>query len=754
MNNDPKNTINRSKDPEVLSIASHRRSDPQADSDLLRPIVTSRKNASAAGNGSIGASGTTRASQSSTSASGTARRPVRSPGEYNATSHSTASEEIGGSADTQKQAVSGTHNASQAQKAAGAARTAQSGAGATRNAQVGVGTGAVLSAARTSQPAMGTASGVGRTATQSSVSVASGMGTASSTTRTSQTGAGVAAGTSRASQSNSGTAQSAARSAQSGAGASSGAARSTASSTGTTSGGVRVAQSGTNISSGAARMAQSGTNTASGASRMSQASANTASGASRVPSNAGSTFGTARASNMGAMPMAARQYGTARPAMRGADGAVLRDQSRDQIKDHGIIRRAGSSVSYGASNQKARAVTGTKYPAKNSSKNGAKKGSRRTGDQNGKGDSTALSSLVKAIIYITCILIVSGTLGFFGISMGNDIFAFVKDDFETSIVVSDSTTITEIADILHDKGVIKYPKMFKLYADIRKKTWKCNAGEYTVSPSMNYDTLLTAFRTKEPERTTVRVTIPEGYTIDEMIDLFVEKYHIGTREGFVDAIQNGEYDYWFVNELSDLPEGRKYRLEGYLYPDTYDYYSTAKPETVIAKMLQNFDVKMRTILGKDWENTCKQLCKERGMSFDQIVTLASMIQMEAKYEYEYEDISAVFMNRLKNTTVSGGRLQSDATIQYFLEERNADLTQADLDNPNLYNTYLYAGLPPGPITNITINAINYAFYPSDNGYYFFYGHPDGYTMFAKTYAEHQQNIAIAKEAAAKKNNKQ
>lgn len=383
------------------------------------------------------------------------------------------------------------------------------------------------------------------------------------------------------------------------------------------------------------------------------------------------------------------------------------------------------------------------------SRSNTKKG-KNTGKRGDQGESTALSSLVKAIIYITCILIVSGTIGFFGISIGNDIFAFVKDDFDATITVSDTTTLTEIAEMLHEKGVIKYPKMFKLYADIRHKTWRCNAGEYTVSPTMNYDTLLVSFKTKDPEKATVRVTIPEGYTVDEIIDLFVEKYGIGTREGFVDAIQNGEYDYWFVNELTDLPEGRKYRLEGYLYPDTYDYYTTAKPETVIAKMLQNFDVKMRTILGKDWETTCKELCKERGMSFDEIVTLASMIQMEAKYEYEYEDISAVFTNRLKNTTVSGGRLQSDATIQYFLDERNADLTQADLDNPNPYNTYLYAGLPPGPITNITINAINYAFYPSNNGYYFFYGHPNGYTMFAKTYAEHQQNIAIAKEAAAAK----
>lgn len=415
--------------------------------------------------------------------------------------------------------------------------------------------------------------------------------------------------------------------------------------------------------------------------------------------------------------------------------------SRVPSQKRGITSGLGGNPSVSRSNGKA------------SAKNGSGKGSTNR-KKDGREDNTALSSLVKAIIYITCILIVSGTLGFFGISVGNDVFAFVKDDFETKITVSDATTLSEIADMLREKGVIKYPKMFKLYTGLRHKEWKCNAGEYTVSPTMNYDTLLVSFRTKEPERTTVRVTIPEGYTVDEIIDLFVNKYNIGTKESFVDAIQNGEYDYWFVKELDDnLPAGRKYRLEGYLYPDTYDYYSNAKPETVISKMLANFDVKMRTILGKDWENTCKQMCTERNMSFDQIVTLASMIQMEAKYEYEYEDISAVFTNRLKNTTISGGRLQSDATIQYFLEERNVDLTQADLDNPDPYNTYLYPGLPPGPITNITINAINYAFYPSSNGYYFFYGHPDGYTMFAKTYAEHQKNIEIAKEAAAARKNK-
>ena len=157
---------------------------------------------------------------------------------------------------------------------------------------------------------------------------------------------------------------------------------------------------------------------------------------------------------------------------------------------------------------------------------------------------------------------------------------------------------------------------------------------------------------------------------------------------------------------------------------------------------------MRQVLGKDWETTCAELCAKRNMTFDEIVILASLIQMEAKYEYEYEDVSAVFTNRLNNRSISNGLLQSDATIQYFLDERNEDLTQDQLDTDNPYNTYLYPGLPPGPITNITINAINYAFYPSDAKYCYFIAHPDGYTMFSVTYSEFLANKAMINEIKA------
>ena len=436
-----------------------------------------------------------------------------------------------------------------------------------------------------------------------------------------------------------------------------------------------------------------------------------------------------------------------------ADATVVRPAIRPQA-DRSSALHSGSagrpgggrgSTDRGVSKAGSGSRNGLK--AKNVGKKGTGKGAN--GKKKKGEDNTALSSLVKAIIYITCVLVVSGLLGYFGISIGNDVFAFVKDDFEVSITMSEATTLDEAADILHEKGVINYPGIFKFYSKLRKKTWQPISGECKVSPSMSYDALFAAFQYQKPEATTVSITIPEGYTVDEIIDLFVNKYNIGTKEGFVDAIQNGEYDYWFVKELdNNAKPGRKYRLEGYLYPDTYYFYSTASPTSVISKILDNFNVKMRQVLGKDWETTCAELCAKRNMTFDEIVILASLIQMEAKYEYEYEDVSAVFTNRLNNRSISNGLLQSDATIQYFLDERNEDLTQDQLDTDNPYNTYLYPGLPPGPITNITINAINYAFYPSDAKYCYFIAHPDGYTMFSVTYSEFLANKAMINEIKA------
>ncbi len=370
----------------------------------------------------------------------------------------------------------------------------------------------------------------------------------------------------------------------------------------------------------------------------------------------------------------------------------------------------------------------------------------RAEEENGRTGSTLVTSLLKAVAYIVTILVVAGTLSYFAINIGNDVFAFVKSSEEVQITIPEGADLTMIGEKLTNAGVIRYPKIFRLYLKFRHKNQaEFVSGDYTVSPSMSYDTLYYTFvRRTVTEKTTVIVSIPEGYTVEQIIDTLTVKYGLSTKEELTDVIQHYEFDYWFLEGVT--LGNRKYRLEGYLYPDTYYYYSDANAETIINKMLQNFDKKMKSVFkhsvapGNTYQDKILYLCRERGFTFDQIVTIASMIQMEAKFDSEYSLIAEVFINRLNNPSQTNGKLESDATIQYFLEERNPDLTAQQLAIQDPYNTYLYPGLPPGAISNPTYLAINYALYPANEGNYYFVATPDGTSLFAKTYKKHQENV--------------
>jgi len=354
-----------------------------------------------------------------------------------------------------------------------------------------------------------------------------------------------------------------------------------------------------------------------------------------------------------------------------------------------------------------------------------------------------LGSVLKAVIYIVCVLAASAFLSIFGISVCNDVLAFVKDVNEVEVVIPEYASLSEVAKVLEDADVIEYPSIFSIYADKRSEKFgglNFQSGSHTVSPSMSYDLLLPALIVKAPAVTTVSVTIPEGYTVDQIIALFVDEYKIGTREGFIAALTNKSWadEYWFVKEVYDrgVNEHRKYVLEGYLFPDTYYYYSNAKEETVLRKMLDNFEQK--------FEESMKDRCAELGYTVDQMITMASMIQMEARFPSEYPDVSSVFHNRLNNPSYeTQGRLESDPTIMYVLEGHRTNLTQEEKDMDSPYNTYKYKGLPPSPISNPSLYAMTSALYPNETNYYYFYALKSHYHIFATTHAEHIQNILNA-----------
>lgn len=353
-----------------------------------------------------------------------------------------------------------------------------------------------------------------------------------------------------------------------------------------------------------------------------------------------------------------------------------------------------------------------------------------------EGGNTVVSA-IKAVVYIIFILVVSIFLAITGIKVGNDIFAFVKSDEDIEVTIPEYATLDNVSEILFKNDVIKYPTVFKYYAVMKHDSQEYIAGTYVVNGMMNYDTLLAEFKEKEITGT-IRLTIPEGYTTDEIIDLFVSN-GIGTREGFEDVIQNGEFDYWFINELPEN-ENRIYRLEGYLFPDTYEFYLSSSETTVINKMLKRF----AQIFSKEYRTRCDEM----GYSVDQIITLASMIEREAESPSQFYNISSVFHNRLNSGGVFA-KLESDATIVYVVSHEKGThtaITADDLYINTPYNTYMYEGLPPGPIANPSASAMLAALSPVETNFYYFIANA-GVTYFSETKEQHDAYIAEFKSSS-------
>ncbi len=356
---------------------------------------------------------------------------------------------------------------------------------------------------------------------------------------------------------------------------------------------------------------------------------------------------------------------------------------------------------------------------------------------------TSVRSLAFAAIYVVGVLVLAIILAQYIITRANDAFAFVKDDIEVTVEIKDDKmTLDALAELLHEAGAIKYPGFFKFYVNLKNDgKFTLKEGTYKFSAANNYDVILSKVN-PVPPRETVTITIPEGFTTDDIIDLCVAK-GIGTREGFVDAINNAELDYWFLEPLKEgTHEERFYRLDGYLYPDTYYFYTTSSEVSVLKKILNNFNKKF----AKAYETRCQEL----GITIDEAIILASIIQAEAKYAADYQYVSSVLYNRINNTR-EFTRLDCDATLQYYFRHtegaRHPELTASDLKVDSAYNTRITGDsfYTPGPICSPSLTAIKAALYPADTQFYFFICKPNGYNVYSKTYSQHMKYVAMTPE---------
>ena len=359
--------------------------------------------------------------------------------------------------------------------------------------------------------------------------------------------------------------------------------------------------------------------------------------------------------------------------------------------------------------------------------------------------------LVKILLYVVIVGLIAVGFGYGAWECAGDVLAFGRSDETLTVTVNDGDTYKDVGEMLKERGVIKYPWLFNLYCEFTKSTEKMDPGVYELYYNYDYHALVSGMMTGSPNRSEVRVMIPEGYTSKQIFAL-MENNKVCTVKELEQAAAEHEFDYWF---LEDRPYGESNRLEGFLFPDTYDFYENDEPERVLDKLLSNFNKKFSEEARNQLELLNERLAERwRNAGYDdeyiaahrftvyELMTVASMIEKETAGVSESGQIASVIYNRLCRPA-DYPYLNIDATLVYALGGSiDRALTEEDKQVDSPYNTYTHAGLPAGPIANPGLSSITAALNPTDTNYYFYaLDKSTGFHHFSETYDAHNQFLA-------------
>jgi len=305
--------------------------------------------------------------------------------------------------------------------------------------------------------------------------------------------------------------------------------------------------------------------------------------------------------------------------------------------------------------------------------------------------------------------------------------------------VESGQSLTRVANNLEAAGLIRNRTVFKYYCDFAGLGQKIQSGSYLLAPSMTMSQIAEQLTMGDGNPIVRNITLIPGWTIEDFAAKLVEDGVLADSAEFLELCRTGTKlaDYYYIDDVLKTKNvaQRKYVLEGYLAPDTYEVYVTATAEDIIRRLLSQTD--------HVYPVEFQIRADEMGMTMDEVITLASIIQKEAK-DSDFAKTSAVFHNRLKK----GMKLQSDVTIHYVTGLRKMSLTNDDLALSSPYNTYQVSGLPLGPICNPSEAAIWAALYPdetyiAENYLYFCAKDPEsGELHFSRTLQEHEQAVSI------------
>lgn len=295
-------------------------------------------------------------------------------------------------------------------------------------------------------------------------------------------------------------------------------------------------------------------------------------------------------------------------------------------------------------------------------------------------------------------------------------------------IVSKGESVRQVAKALQQAGLIRNSAAFMLYYKLHTKKEQVKSGTYQVSPNQTAVAILNEMAHGNTIPDTVTVTIPEGFNVSE-IAARLQSSGVCKAQAFIYAVSHASFQQPFLKKLSNRKHIR-YRLEGYLFPDTYDFKIGDKPDAVINRMLDDFSRRVLTKQNK------AALIKDH-LSLNKMVTEASLVENEAKVESERPLIASVIDNRLK----AGMKLQIDATVEYALGHHVAVVTTKETKIKSPYNTYMVKGLPPGPIDNPGLKSINAVLHPATTKYLYYVAKGDGSGehYFSKTYSQQLKN---------------
>lgn len=310
---------------------------------------------------------------------------------------------------------------------------------------------------------------------------------------------------------------------------------------------------------------------------------------------------------------------------------------------------------------------------------------------------------------------------------------------EVGFTVENGQSLTKVSNNLEAAGLIHNRSVFKYYCDFAGMGQKIQAGSYKLTRSMTMSEIADQLTTGDGNPIVRNITLIPGWTVEDFAEKLASDGVIADKDAFLELCKTGDAftDYYYIADVKATANAskRRYILEGYLAPNTYEVYMTATDEEILRKLLSQTEA----VFPADYQTRATEL----GMTMDEVITLASLIEKEAKAA-DFTKVSAVFHNRLKQNI----KLGSDVTIHYITGVRKMNLTNSDLQIDSPYNTYKYAGLPVGPICNPSAEAITAALYPdetyvAENYLYFCSKDPEsGELYFSKTQAEHDQAVAI------------